>query len=139
VRFRTRLGFAVTAAAACAAVVLGVGFGGSPSPAAAEAKVAARRTAVLFLNALDRGHWNQACSMLSRTFYRRHHVVDRKHCVAGLKVAMGGTAVKFRIDRVRAHGTTAVVHAVVDGSPGTVQLVRESGRFRVLDVHADKA
>jgi hypothetical protein len=140
VTFRTKLGFVATAAAVCIAVVLGLGFAGpGASHASADANAAARRVTVRFFHALDQGRFGQACTMLSQQFYRRHHVPDRKHCVAGLKVGMGGTAVKVRIDGVKATGQTAVVHAVVDGSPGTVQLIRESGRFLVLDVHADRA
>jgi hypothetical protein len=140
VTFRTRLGFAATAAATCVAIVLGLGFAGpGASQITTDERVAARRVTVRFFHALDQGRWSQACSMFSSQFYVRHHVVDRKHCIAGLTVGMGGTAVKFRIDRVEAKGNRATVHATVDGAPGTVQLIREKRRFRVLDLHATRS
>jgi hypothetical protein len=44
--------------------------------------------------------------------------------------------VKFRITGVDAKQNSARVHAVVDGAPGTLILIRESGSFRVLDQQA---
>jgi hypothetical protein len=61
-------------------------------------------------------------------------VADRKHCAAGLAAGMTGTAVRFRILGVRTSGDRASVRTVVDGSPGSIRLVRERSRFRVLEV-----
>jgi len=128
---RFRLGLAATSAATCAAVVLGLGIGG-PGIASAEVKAAARRITVSFFHALDHGRWSQACSMLAQQFYRRNHVPDRRHCISGFRVGMGGWAVKYRIGKIDATTDSATVHAVVDGDPGSVMLVREKGRLRVL-------
>lgn len=134
----TRLALAATYAVTCTAVVLGFGYGsGGVSPASATTVAEAKRVTARFLTALDRGRYEQACTMLARQFYRRNHVVDREHCIVGFKVGMGGTAVKFRITGVRAHGDRVSVHAIVDGAPGTVELVREGSRFRVLACRGD--
>jgi hypothetical protein len=132
------LGLVATSIVTCAAVVLGMGFGsgGAPSAAVVQAKKEAKRVTKRFLSALDQGHYGQACSLLARQFYRRHHVPGRKQCVMGLHAGMAGTAVKFRITGVDAKRNSARVHAVVDGAPGIVVLVRESGSFRVLDQQA---
>jgi hypothetical protein len=120
------------------AIVLGVGFGG-PAPASAQEKLAARQVTVRFCTSLDRGRWSQACSLLARQFYRRNHVPDRNHCIAGLRVGMGGWAVKYRIGHVNGNRDAIVVHAVVDGAPGTVRLIRERHGYRVLAVQGDAA
>jgi hypothetical protein len=123
--------------ATCAAIVLGMGFGGrGASSSDLQARREAKRVTTRFLSALDHGQYGKACSLLARQFYRRHHVPGRKQCVAGLRIGMEGSAVKFRITGVEAKRNSASVHAVVDGSPGTVTLVRESGSFRVLDQQA---
>ena len=135
----SRFVLATISGVTCALVVLGLGFpsSGGVSPASAQARSEAKRVTVRFFDALDHGRWSQACSLLARQFYRRHHVPDRRHCVVGFTIGMSGWAVKFRIGHVDAKGDRAVVHAVVDGAPGTVQLVREKRRgFRVLDMQA---
>jgi hypothetical protein len=88
---RTRLAVATTSAVTCGVVVLGVGFGG-PSPASAQEKIAARQATVSFFDALDRGRWSQACSLLAKQFFRHNHVPDGKHCIAGFTIGMGGWA-----------------------------------------------
>lgn len=135
---RFRLALAATSAATCAAVVLGAGFGG-PGPASAQEKIAAKRIAVRFFNALDRGRWSQACALLAKQFYRSHHVPDQRHCIVGFTVGMSGSAVKYRIGHVDGNGDTIVVHAVVDGAPGTVRLIREKQGYRVLAMQGDTA
>jgi hypothetical protein len=138
VGIRFRLALAATSAVTCATVVLGAGFGG-PGPASAEEKIAAKRVTVRFFNALDRGRWSQACALLTRQFYRRHHVPDLRHCIVGFTVGMGGWAVKYRIGHVDGNRDTIVVHAVVDGAPGTVRLIREHHGYRVLAMQGDRA
>jgi hypothetical protein len=103
----------------------------------AHAKAEARQVTVQFFGALDRGQYAHACALLAHQFYVRHHIPDRDHCVAGFKVGMGGWAVKFRITAVSAQPNAAVVHCVVDGSPGSVQLIREAVGFRIAGMHAD--
>lgn len=126
-----------TSAVTCAAIVLGLGFGGSARSAAdVQAGREAKQVTTRFLSALDHGHYDQACSLLARQFYRSHHVPGRRQCAAGLRIGMAGSAVKFRITGVEAQGNSARVHAVVDGAPGTVTLIRESGNFRVLNQQA---
>ena len=127
-----------TSTVSCAAVVLGMGFGIRASHAAVDVQAGreAKRVTVTFLSALDHGRYSQACSLLARQFYRSHHVPGPKQCVAGLRIGMAGSAVKFRITSVDARRNSARVHAVVDGAPGVVTLVRESGSFRVLDQQA---
>jgi hypothetical protein len=137
-RPRTRIALAATSAAACGAIVLGVGFGG-PGPASAQEKIAARKVTVHSFDALERGRWSQACALLARQFYRRNHVPDRRHCIAGFTVGMGGWAVKYRIGHVDGSPDVIVVHAVVDGAPGTVRLVREQHGYRVLAVQGDRS
>jgi hypothetical protein len=107
------------------------------SDALARARSEARQVTARFLSALDQGKWEQACSLLARQFYRSHHIPDRKHCVAGFAVGMGGWAVKFKILAVHAELNRALVHVTVDGSPGTVQLVREAAGFRITAMRAD--
>jgi hypothetical protein len=122
---------------ACAAVVLGMGFGThAASSADAQARREAERVTTKFLSALDAGRYSQACSLLATQFYLRHHVPGRRQCAAGLRIGMAGSAVKFRITGVDAKQNSARVHAVVDGAPGTLILIRESGSFRVLDQQA---
>ena len=122
--------------AACAAVVLGFGFRGAPAPADAQVRTEAKRVTSRFLTALDQGRYKQACALLAKQFYLRHHVPGRLQCATGLAMGMGGTAVRFRITGVDVHGKSAEVHAVVDGDPGIVVLVRESGSLRILDQRA---
>ena len=135
---RTRVALAATSAVTCGAIVLGVGFGG-PGPASAQEKLAARQVTVRFFTSLDRGRWSQACSLLAKQFYRRNHVPDRRHCIAGFKIGMGGWAVKYRIGHVNGSRNAIVVHAVVDGAPGTVRLIRERHGYRVLAMQGDAA
>ena len=120
----------------CAVVGLGMGFGSRAASRAdvARAKVEAKQVTVRFLNALDRRHYDQACSLLAHLFYRHNHVRGRKQCVIGFSVGMAGTRVQFHITRVDAATDKAKVHGVVDGEPGTVLLVREPPGFRVLDL-----
>jgi hypothetical protein len=127
----------LTSTAACAAVVLGMGFGkGETGRGDARVRTEAKQVTARFLNALDQGHYTQACSLLAKQFYRRHHVPGRTQCATGLAMGMGGTAVRFRITGVDVHGKSADVHAVVDGDPGVVVLVREAKSLRVLDQRA---
>jgi hypothetical protein len=107
------------------------------SDALARARSEARRVTARFLGALDQGKWELACSLLARQFYRSHHILDRKHCVAGFAVGMGGWAVKFKVLAVHAQVNRALVHVAVDGSPGTVELVREALGFRITAMRAD--
>ena len=108
------------------------------TPGALErARSEARQVTARFLGALDQGQYARACSLLARQFYRVHHIPDRQHCVAGFSVGFGGWAVKFKILGVDAQIDKAVVHCVVDGSPGTVQLIREAAGFRISGMHAD--
>ena len=127
-----------TSVVACAAVVLGLGFGGGTASSATNAQVRreAKWVTTRFLSALDQGRYGRACALLARQFYRRHHVPGHSQCVAGLRAGMAGSAVKFRITGVDATKDWARVHAVVDGAPGTVILVREAGSFRILDQQA---
>jgi hypothetical protein len=107
------------------------------SSALAGARSEARRVTARFLSALDQGKYEQACALLAQQFYRRHHIPDRKHCIAGFAAGMGGTAVKFRILAVHARADRAIVHVAVDGSPGTVQLVRETAGWKITGMRAD--
>jgi hypothetical protein len=137
VGIRTRFAAAATSALTCACVVLGIGFGtAAVTVPPAEARTDARRVTVQFFTALDHSRWSLACAMLARQFYEDNHVPDARHCVVGLRMGMSGWAVKFRIGKIEATGDGAVVHAVVDGAPGTVKLVREHGRLRVLALRA---
>ncbi len=128
----------VTSTVTCAAVVLSMGFGSRAGTTLADAKVRteAKLVTTRFLSALDQGEYTQACSLLAKQFYRRHHVPGATQCATGLAMGMGGTAVRFRITGVDVHGKSAEVHAVVDGDPGVVVLVRESKSLRVLDQRA---
>lgn len=134
----TKLALVAVSILTSTGVVLGMGFGSRAAPpgASERAMAEARLVTTRFLSALDQGRYGQACSLPSQQFYRRHHVPGRRQCVAGLRLGMAGSAVKFRITGVDAKPDSARVHAVVDGAPGTVTLIRESGRFRVLDQQA---
>jgi len=134
---RTRLALAATSALTCASIVLGFGFGSAGvSVPPAEARVDARRVTVQFFTALDHSRWGRACALLAQQFFEDNHVPDVRHCVVGLRIGMSGWAVKFRIGKIVATGDGAVVHAVVDGAPGTVRLVREHGRLLVVQLRA---
>lgn len=102
-----------------------------------QARSEARHVTARFLGALDQGKYDLACSLLAQQFYRRHHIPDRNHCVTGFKIGMGGTAVKFHILAVAAQTDRALVHVSVDGSPGTVELIREAPGFRITAMRAD--
>ncbi|HEX8958598.1 MAG TPA: hypothetical protein VF770_02125, partial [Solirubrobacterales bacterium] len=134
----SKLGMPAAAAASATAVALAFGgLGGGASYAAPDARAEARDVTVRFLAALQHAQFGRACSLLSPTFYRRNHVRDRSHCVAGFRVGLGPLALRFRILGVTAAGDRARVHAKLDGAPGTVELVRERHGYRVFALQAD--
>jgi len=134
----SKLGMPVAAATSATAVVLALGgLGGGASYASPGVRAEARAVTVRFLAALEHAQFGRACSLLSPTFYRRNHVRDRSHCVAGFRVGLGPLALRFSILGVTATGDRARVHAKLDGAPGTVELVRERHGYRVLALQAD--
>lgn len=120
-----------------AAALLGLGatlaLGQTGGPSSAER---ARTTAQQFFAALNGQHFGQACDMLSRRFYRAHHVRDRAHCVRGFTLGMSSQRFRFRITHIVAANGRATVEALANGTPGRVVLIEEHGRYRVLAVAA---
>jgi hypothetical protein len=92
---------------------------------------------VQFLAALEHSQFSRACALRSRTFYRRNHVRDRSHCIAGFRVGLGPLALRYTILGVTPKGDRARVHAKLDGAPGSVELIRERHGYRVLSLQAD--
>ena len=119
-----------------AGTALGIATFAAPGSGSPSNEAEARAVASLFFEAINARRYDEACGLLSKRFYREHHVPDRKHCVLGLTVGMGPNGARFEITGVRANGQRAEVSARADGAPGKVLLVKEEGRFRIVALRA---
>ncbi len=119
-----------------AATALGIATLAAPGSRSPSDEAEARAVASLFFEAINARRYDEACGLLSKRFYREHHVPDRKRCVLGLTVGMGPNGARFEITGVRAKGNRAEVSARADGAAGKVLLVREGGRYRILSLRS---
>ena len=123
-----------------AAVALAtVGIGGTVWPerksnwSATEAQ--ARRVAIEFFRSQNERRYEVTCRVLSLGFIRTHALRDRQTCTAVMRVAFVWSGrIVFRIDDVSREADRVVVHALADGAPGRLVLVREDGALRILAV-----
>jgi hypothetical protein len=123
----TALGLVATTAALGTLTLARAHSQTGPSPEAQ-----ARSVAEKFFGAVNTQRYDVACSLLSRRYYREHHVRDRKSCVLGLTVGLRLDSVRFEITGVRRRGPEIEVTALANGMAGRVILTRERGRFRIL-------
>ena len=123
-----------------AAVALAtVGIGGTVWPqrksnwSATEAQ--ARSVAIQFFRSQNERRYEVTCRVLSLGFIRTHALRDRQTCAAVMRVAFVWSGrIVFRIDDVSREADRVVVHALADGAPGRLVLVREDGALRILAV-----
>ena len=123
-----------------AAVALAtVGIGGTVWPerksnwSAREAQ--ARSVAIEFFRSQNERRYEVTCRVLSLGFIRTHALRDRQTCTAVMRVAFVWSGrIVFRIDDVSREADRVVVHALADGAPGRLVLVREDGALRILAV-----
>ena len=116
-----------------------VGIGGTVWPqrksnwSATEAQ--ARTLAIEFFRSQNERRYEDTCGLLSRGFIETHALRDRQTCTAVMRVAFVWSGrIVFRIDDVRREADRVVVHALADGAPGRLVLVREDGALRILAV-----
>ena len=84
----------------------------------------ARRTALDLVRLLNQRRYEQTCALLAAA---------PKNCAIGLRTGfVWAPTIRLRITAVRLTADGAVVEALADGMPGRVELVRRSGRYRVL-------
>jgi hypothetical protein len=99
-------------------------------PQATEAE--ARRVAAELFRTIDEHRYASTCALLADGFFDEA-LVGRRLCALGLRIGFTGSRTfRVHIGRVRAEGGRAVVHAVVDGVPGRIVMVREGGSLRIL-------
>jgi hypothetical protein len=93
----------------------------------------ARSVAIEFFRSQNERRYEDTCRLLSRGFYRTHGLRDRQTCTAVMRVAFVWSGrIDFRIGSVTHEVNRVVVHAVADGAPGRLVLVREDGALRIL-------
>jgi hypothetical protein len=74
---------------------------------------------------------------MSAAFYRENDVPNRARCVLALRVGFTwAPSIRFKIVGVNVDGDRVNVRALANGTPGTVALVEDAGRFKVLSVRA---
>jgi hypothetical protein len=129
---RTRIGSAAATAVGLGLVVTALGLavargdtaGAAPPRPALAAE--ARSVASELLQSVNARRYEHTCDLLVAT-------TRRDLCVAGLRAGfMWWHEVAFRITDVTLAGKRAIVHALADGVPGRVVLVRQADRWRVL-------
>lgn len=131
--------WAVSGLVATISVVGTVAIAGTFSAASGNDSVAteaqARSVAVEFFRSQNERRYDDTCRLLSRGFYRTHALRDRQTCTAVMRVAFVWSGkIVFRIGPVARERDRLVVHAVADGAPGRIVLVREDGSLRILAV-----
>ena len=95
----------------------------------------ARSVAVEFFRSQNERRYGDTCRLLSRGFYETHRLRDQRTCGAVLRVAFVWSGkIEFRIGKAVREGDSFVVHAVADGAPGRIVLVREDGSVKILAV-----
>lgn len=121
-----------------AAVALAtVGIGGTvwPERKSNWSATEARRVAIEFFRSQNERRYEVTCRVLSLGFIRTHALRDRQTCTAVMRVAFVWSGrIVFRIDDVSREADRVVVHALADGAPGRLVLVREDGALRILAV-----
>ena len=130
----TALG-AVVAATALATM----GIGGTVWPqrksnwSATEAQ--ARSVAIEFFRSQNERRYEVTCRVLSLGFIRTHALRDRQTCTAVMRIAFVWSGrIDYRIASVTRDADRVIVHALADGAPGRLVLVREDGALRILAV-----
>jgi hypothetical protein len=95
----------------------------------------ARSVAIEFFRSQNERQYDRTCALLSRGFYASHRLPDRQTCVASLRVSfLWSGPIAFRIGAVERDGNRFVVHAVADGAPGRIVLVRQDGDLKIVAV-----
>src|SRR5262245_5339088 len=97
----------------------------------------ARGVTVAFFRSINARRYEQTCRLLSRAYYKKYRIPNKRHCVIGLRAGLvWSQEIEFRITAVDAERNRAVVSATADGAPGRVLLVRERGAFKVLELES---
>jgi hypothetical protein len=105
------------------------------SSSASATRSEARSVASDFFTSLNRRRYDRTCDLLSDGYLETHRLESRSECTLGLRIGfLWSQEIRFEIGEVRLRGRRALVAAVADGAPGTIVLVREDGRFKVLAV-----
>lgn len=86
-----------------------------------------------FFRTLNAGSYERTCGLLAAEYYRRKGIPNESRCVLGLRVGfMSSPHIFIRITGVSVEDDRAVVHAIANGAPGMVTLVRDQGRLKIL-------
>lgn len=119
------------------ALVGSTGFVASPLLAARPSVVAeARNVATEFFRSINARDYERTCSLLSAGYYERHKLQSKRDCALGLRVGFTwAQEIRFRLTGVRRTGDRLVVEAIADGASGSLVLVPEHGRLRILSVN----
>jgi hypothetical protein len=106
---------------------------GSNDARATEAQ--ARSLAIEFFRSQNERRYEVTCRLLSNGFIEAHALRDRRTCTAVMRVVFVWSGrIDFRIGSVTREGNRVVVHALADGAPGRLVLVREDGALRIIAV-----
>jgi hypothetical protein len=131
-RIRTNIGVAILASAALGFAAPGVAAD-SGRPAVAEARQVVHR----FFQTLNDRKFAKTCELMSKRFYRANHIQNKRRCMLGLAATFSNTAtVHFRVVSIRSDQGRTTLRVLANGAPGTIVLVREDGRLKILSIQA---
>jgi hypothetical protein len=119
----------VVVASAFATVIVARSAGASSSESAARAVASA------FFRSIDARQFERTCELLSAEFFRKHRIRSKKVCAVSLRISFTWTpSYRFAIGRIHVDRDRATVAARANDARGTLELTREGGSFKVLDV-----
>jgi hypothetical protein len=105
------------------------------SASASSSESDARAVASEFFRSIDARRSERTCELLSDEFFRKNRIRNTKLCALSLRIGFTwAPSYRVVIGRAHVHGDRATVSARADGVPGTLELMREGGVFKVLDV-----
>jgi hypothetical protein len=126
---------AVATALGCSVAVVTIDAASSRANGDARVEAGARQVVSELFRTINERRYSSTCDLLADGYFDGSPV-GRRRCALGLRIGfMWSNELRVRLDGVRIDGGRVVVEAVVSGAPGTVEVVREAGRFRVLRVH----
>jgi hypothetical protein len=129
-RVRGAIAVAILLAAIAALAATGA-EAGTGRPAEIEARQVVRQ----FFQTLNHGQFAKTCDLLSKAFYRVNHIPDKHRCAIALAATFSYTAtVLVRVLRIRSERGQVIVDALANGDPGTILLIREHGRLKILSM-----
>lgn len=132
--FATRIALVVLVLVIAGAV--GVTHGGPTVEAASRpsaVQTEARTVVSTFFRTLNTRRYARTCALLADAYFADPATGERRHCTVGLQASFTwAPEIRWKITGVRLAGNRVLVDAVALGTPGTLVLLREHGRLRIL-------